>query len=105
MGRAQGTKDKKLEPETEPQEDFYTTNVDLSSYLLASGAELLRVLPPTDDTPPRLAVFHFDNTNKLAHELSRWLGDEPVSLQPRGLLAKRRHLYRLAKEAVQAGTS
>ncbi len=90
---------------SDPPEVFTTSDIDVATYALTSGAELLEVLPPPDDTPPRLAVFHFDNTNKLAHELSRWLGDEPVSLHPRGLLAKRRHLYRLAKEAVQAGTS
>ena len=91
----------KVVPDT--QEDFYTTDLDLSSHLLASGAELLRVLPPTDDTPPRLAVFHFHNTNTLTHGLSQWLSDELVSLHPRKLLAKRRHLYRLAREAVVGG--
>lgn len=86
-----------------PPEVFSTQDLDVATFLLESGAKLLEVLPPTDHTPPQLAAFTFDNTDTLARALSRWLSDQPVPVRPRELLARRRRLFRLAKEAVARG--
>ncbi len=86
-----------------PPEVFTTRDIDVATYALTSGAELLEVLPPPDDTQPPLAVFNFHNTDQLAHALSLWLSDEPVPVRPRELLAKRRELFRRAKQAIAGG--
>ena len=75
---------------------FPCVEIDAAAYFVARGAELIEVLPPTEDQP-HLSVFLFRNTAALADILAEWLRDEPIP--PRGLLAKRGLLFRLAKEA------
>lgn len=76
---------------------FPCVDIDAAAFLAARGAELLEVSPPTKDAQPQLAVFYFRNDPALADSLTEWLRDKPVP--PRGLLAKRSLLFRLAKEA------
>ncbi len=92
----------RTERASDPPEVFTTSDIDVATFAAESGAELLEVAQP-EPHAPQLAVFVFHNTPALAHALSHWLSDQPVPVHPRELLAKRRHLFRLAKEAVAGG--
>ena len=84
-----------------PSDTFPCVDIDISSFLAASGVQLLEVLPPAENAEPRLATFLFQNTPELKDRLAEWLSDEPTP--PRELLAKRRELFRLAKQAKAGG--
>ena len=83
---------------TSPKDRAFTTqDLDLASFLACRSIEPCEIRPPLPNSFPNFAVFVFDPCNELDAAIGEWSGDEPLHLDLREFLKRRRSHYRVVR--------
>jgi len=83
--------------------EYRTTDLDLASFLAARGLQPLRAEPPPPNTFPRFAAFAFLQTSDLDAAVSEWAASDPLTVDLRAFLERRREFYQWARSVVRGG--